>query len=100
MNEPIKNEEQDVLSLVKKIQQQLGFLEKKLDLLLQQQQQQPSPRPFEQERFRKPFRPSYEQRPDFRGGQPRTPFQQGQGGAHKKFNKGRKNFFRSKRDGN
>lgn len=47
----------DVVSLIKKMQQQLNFLEKKIDILIGQ-----SPgRPFgnREKRFSKPFRPSF-----------------------------------------
>jgi hypothetical protein len=47
----------DVLSLIKKMQQQLNFLEKKIDILIGQSPE----RPFgdREKRFSKPFRPSY-----------------------------------------
>jgi hypothetical protein len=45
----------DVVSLILKMQQQLNFLEKKIDLLISQ-----SPdRPYREKRFSKPFRPSF-----------------------------------------
>ncbi len=61
MNEPIKNDippvapqnDSDVVALVKKIQQQLVFLEKKIDILIGQS----SERPFQRREFPKPFRP-------------------------------------------
>lgn len=46
--------EQDVLALIKKMQQHLVFLEKKIDLLISQSQA----RPFREKHFSKPFRPS------------------------------------------
>ena len=47
----------DVLSLIKKMQQQLNFLEKKIDILIGQSPE----RPFRdrEKRFSKPFRPSF-----------------------------------------
>lgn len=47
----------DVVSLIKKMQQQLGFLEKKIDILIGQSPE----RPFRdrEKRFSKPFRPSF-----------------------------------------
>ena len=46
----------DVVSLIKKMQQQLNFLEKKIDLLIGQSPE----RPFREKRFSKPsFRPSF-----------------------------------------
>ena len=47
----------DVVSLIKKMQQQLNFLEKKIDILIGQSPE----RPFgdKEKRFSKPFRPSY-----------------------------------------
>jgi hypothetical protein len=56
----------DVLSLLKKMQQQLLFLEKKIDLLVSQSQEKPSgerafpERSFRKRSFSKPFR-SYDQ---------------------------------------
>ena len=46
--------EQDMVSLVRKIQQQLVFLEKKIDILISQS----SGRPFGEKHFSKPFRSS------------------------------------------
>lgn len=47
----------DVVSLIKKMQQQLNFLEKKIDILIGQSPE----RPFRdrEKRFSKPFRPSF-----------------------------------------
>jgi len=44
--------EQDVVALIKKMQQQLVFLEKKIDILISQS----SGRPLGEKRFSKPFR--------------------------------------------
>jgi hypothetical protein len=53
-NSPSAPAEQDVLALIKKMQQHLVFLEKKIDLLISQSQA----RPFREKHFSKPFRPS------------------------------------------
>jgi hypothetical protein len=47
----------DIVSLIKKMQQQLNFLEKKIDILIGQSPE----RPFRdrEKRFSKPFRPSF-----------------------------------------
>ena len=51
----MSEQEMDMMALLQKMQQQLVFLEKKMDTLLQQSQQKPS---FNRERsFSKPFRP-------------------------------------------
>jgi len=48
----------EVVSLLKRMQQQLLFLEKKIDMLISQSQQRPSPeRPFRKPPFSKPSRP-------------------------------------------
>ena len=48
----------DVVSLLKRMQQQLLFLEKKIDLLLSQSQERRSPeRPFQKQSFSKSSRP-------------------------------------------
>ncbi len=44
----------DVVALIKKMQQQLDSLERKIDTLVRQQSQE---RPFREKRFSKPFRP-------------------------------------------
>jgi hypothetical protein len=46
--------EQDVVALIKRMQQQLAFLEKKIDILINQSQT----RPFSEKHFSKPFRTS------------------------------------------
>jgi hypothetical protein len=45
----------DVVSLIKKMQQQLNYLEKKIDLLIGQSPE----KSFGEKRFSKPFRPSF-----------------------------------------
>lgn len=58
---PPASTEQDVIALVKKMQQQLVFLEKKIDILISQSQD----RPFRQKPFSRPFRPfGYHRRPE------------------------------------
>ena len=48
----------EVVSLLKRLQQQLLFLEKKIDMLISQSQQRPSSeRPFRKPPFSKPSRP-------------------------------------------
>lgn len=59
-DETEKTGEQELLALMKRMQQQLSFLEKKIDTLLSQAQ--PSERPFRDRNFSKghrPFRPSH-----------------------------------------
>ena len=84
--------DKDILETLQKMQQQLNFLEKKLDTLLQQTQNKPS---FNRDRnFSKPFRPwSKPNRPD--GGHPndQRPRPHGQGNFQKK-----KPFFGRHRD--
>ena len=53
----------DVISLIKKMQQQLNFLEKKIDLLIGQSPE----RSFGEKRFSKPFRPSFGRGGNFHG---------------------------------
>ena len=48
----------DVVSLIKKMQQQLNYLEKKIDLLIGQSPERPF-RDRGEKRFSKPFRPSF-----------------------------------------
>lgn len=87
MNE--NSEDMDVLSLVKKIQQHLVFLEKKLDTLIGQSSQRPqhSDRPFKGKPFSKPFRPTF--------GAPRHGGKPGHGnrsGGERDFSQGRPSF--------
>ncbi len=57
--------ETDLLALVKKIQQHLVFLEKKIDTLISHSQQKPA----QEERFSRPFRPHHSSyRREQRGG--------------------------------
>ena len=61
--------ETEMMELLQRMQQQLTFLEKKMDTLLQQTQQRP-PAPFNRERnFSRPFRPQFGRpnRPDGQG---------------------------------
>ena len=71
-------DEQDVAALIKKMQQQLVFLEKKIDILIEQS----SRRPFNERHFSKPSR-SF--------GRPHRPFDRARGDAsgEKRFDRGR-----------
>ena len=62
----------DVVSLIKKMQQQLNFLEKKIDILIGQSPE----KPFRdrEKRFSKPFRPSFGGGRDFNRGPRREGF--------------------------
>ena len=53
----MSEQEMDMMALLQKMQQQLVFLEKKLDTLLQQSQQKPSFGGNRERSFSKPFRP-------------------------------------------
>lgn len=56
MSEP--QQEMDVLELLKKMQQQLIYLEKKIDTLIAQRPAQGQDRPFQKDRnFSRPFKP-------------------------------------------
>ena len=70
--------EQDMVALIKRMQQQLVFLEKKIDILIAQS----SPRPFGEKNFSKHSRPF---------GRPHRPFDGKHGGPSggKKFDHGR-----------
>ncbi len=72
------SDEQDVVALIRKIQQQLVFLEKKIDILIEQS----SRRPFSEKHFSKPSR-SF--------GRPHRPFDRERGDAsgEKRFDRGR-----------
>lgn len=85
----------DVVSLIKKMQQQLNYLEKKIDLLLGGGQS--SERPFREKRFDRPSRPSFGHGPkrDFDRG-PRRDFDRG---PKRDFGHGpKRDFDRPKRD--
>lgn len=89
MSDPIQDEseeesfntapETDVAAMLKKIQQQLAFLEKKIDTLLSQSSQG---KPFEQKSFSRPFRGDRPSRPPFRDGRPSRPFRDDRGPRH------------------
>ncbi|MFC1592737.1 hypothetical protein ACFL4C_01845 [Candidatus Omnitrophota bacterium] len=72
------SDKQDVMVLIKKMQQQLVFLEKKIDILINQS----SHRPFSEKHFSKPSRPF---------GRPYRSFdrKQGEGSGEKRFDRGR-----------
>ena len=71
-------DEQDVVALIKKMQQQLVSLEKKIDILIDQS----SRRPFSEKHFSKPSRPF---------GRPHRPFDgtHGDASGEKRFDRGR-----------
>ena len=118
MNEHLKQDafpaapqgESDVMALVKKIQQQLVFLEKKIDTLINQS----SERPFKGKYFSKPFRPLHGRQPSFshshhhgkgehnssrEGGFAQgRPFDKQQGGENRGFGQRKKPFFRRRKD--
>ena len=115
MNEHFKDDtssvspqaEPNVMTAIKKIQEQLGFLEKKIDTLLAQS----SEKSFNRQRhFSKPFRPggfshSSPRGPGERGNSPREkdfaqrrPFDQPQGNDNRGFSRGRKAFFRRQKN--
>ena len=90
----------DVYAVLKRIQQQLAFLEKKVDTLIRQSSEKPS----QERHFSKPFRSpgnfSHSHRPD-RGERPREksftpgrPFDKPEGQKKQEFGRGRKAFFR------
>ena len=105
-----QQDESDVVALVKKIQQQLVFLEKKIDTLISQS----SERPFKGKYFSKPFRPLHGRQPGFghshhhgKGGHKDSReggFTQGrhfdkqQGGENQGFGQRKKPFFRRRKD--
>ena len=70
--------EQEVVVLIKKIQQQLVFLEKKIDILIRQSQT----RPFSEKHFSKPFRP-------FGHPHPRSDREHANTSGEKSFDRGR-----------
>ncbi len=72
-------EEPDMATMLKKIQQQLAFLEKKIDTLLAQSSQGKS---YEQKSFSRPFRSDRPSRPPFRDGRPSRPFRDERGPRH------------------
>ena len=95
----------DVLSILRRMQQQLGFLEKKIDTLIKQSSEKPS---FRDKLFSKPFRPggfAHSHRRDESGqGSPREgnfsgerPFSRegNQGGG---FGQRKKQFFPRRKD--
>jgi hypothetical protein len=71
--------ETDLVSLLKKMQQQLNFLEKKIDALISQSQPKPfgekapSGRPFQKRPFSKPLRSFDRPRPHGRGEREQSP---------------------------
>jgi len=86
----------DIVALIKRMQQQLDFLERKIDTLISQSQE----RPFREKRFSKPFRSfDHSARPgDFSG---RTG-EKRQGDQSRSFNNAgipkKKSFFHKRKD--
>lgn len=114
MSEPLENDpsnlpqtNSEVLGAIQKIQQQLVFLEKKIDTLLAQSSEKSFHRP---RHFSKPFRPggsghSFPRGPGERGNHPRErsfsegrPFDKPQGSENRGFSRGRKAFFRRQKN--
>lgn len=100
----LEQEESQVIVLIKKIQQQLGFLEKKIDLLLGKSQD----RPFRGKSFSKPFRKfghsQHQERGD-RDHHPRErdfgqgrPFDKQQSGENRGFAPKKKPFFHQRKN--
>ena len=96
--------EPDVITLIKKMQQQLVFLEKKIDVLIGQ-----SPgKPFHDRRFSKPFRrfghSNWHGKKERDNNSGERNFSQGnhfdkrQGGENRGFVQEKKPFFRGRRD--
>ena len=94
----------DVVALIKKMQQQLEFLEKKIDTLINQSQE----KPFQEKRFSKPFR-SFGHSPRYgKGEHDRSPrerdFDQGRhsekrpGDQNRSFGQKKKPFFHKRKD--
>ena len=91
--------EPDVVALVKKIQQHLMFLEKKIDTLISRSSEKPS----QGQHFSKPFRSygrpqHHSQRKNYNssreGGFDRgRPFDRGEGRGNRRFDQGKKPFF-------
>ena len=99
-----KHPEPDVIDLIKKIQQQLVFLEKKIDTLINQS----LPRSFEAKRFSKPLRPfghsSYHDK-GRQGSAPRersfsrgSRFDKPQADGNQRFGQEKKPFFRHRKE--
>jgi len=97
----------DVFAVLKRIQQQLTFLEKKVDTLIRQTPERP---PFRERSFQKPFRPggfghSHSHGKGEHGHAPRErsfdrprPFDKPRTGERPEHERGRKAFFRRQKD--
>ena len=103
--------ELDVMALIKRMQQQLGFLEKKIDILISQS----SERSFKGKSFSRPFRPmparpagfspshrygkgEHDHSPRQGGFVPGRPFDQPQGNENRGFGQKKRPFFRQRKD--
>jgi len=100
--------ETDVVSLIKRVQQQLAFLEKKIDTLISQSQEKPfRGKPFPKP-FPKPFRPFSHSHHHDRGERDNSsrerdfsrgrPFEKHQGGENQEFGPKKKPFFHRKKE--
>ena len=104
--------EPEVLALIRKMQQQLAFLEKKIDILIKQSSEKSFERPFQKRSFSRPFRPggfshSHPRNQGERSNGPgekdfaqsqRRPFDRPQGNETREFSRGRKAFFRRQKN--
>ncbi|OGW85631.1 MAG: hypothetical protein A3C35_01990 [Omnitrophica bacterium RIFCSPHIGHO2_02_FULL_46_11] len=103
--------EPDITALLKQMQQQIGFLEKKIDILIKQSSERPSSeRSFNKRPFSRPFRPGgfshshrpnereYKSGPSDRNPAQGQPFDKPQGNANRDFGRGRKAFFRRRKE--
>lgn len=95
---------QDVVVLIKRMQQQLLFLEKKIDMLISLSQERPEGR---DRGFSKPFRPSFSHshRPDNRyenrresGGREGDPRERGFSAEHHGFSHKKRPFYQRRRE--
>ncbi len=100
--------ETDVVSLIKRVQQQLAFLEKKIDILIGQSQEKPfRGKPFPKP-FAKPFRPfshsHHHDRAEREHGPRERDFSKGrhfekhERGEDREFGPRKKPFFHGKKD--
>ena len=94
----------DVVALIRKMQQQLEFLERKIDILINQSQE----KPFQEKRFSKPFRSFGHSPRHGKGEYDRSSrgkdFDQGRhfekrpGGPNRDFGQKKKPFFHKRKD--
>ena len=101
---PSTENETDLVSLIKKIQNQLTFLEKKIDTLINRS----SERQFEKKDFSRPYKPFNRPRPHdnrkydgrSQGNQysQRHPFDKNQTGENRGYGQRKKPFFRKQKE--